>query len=73
MSEINWLIDWCLMPTLAVFRLYRGVEIYWLLLDILIFLLFLYEKFERYQSRTLKNEDNSMNTVWETTTRQMQV
>jgi hypothetical protein len=34
MSEINWLIDWYLTPTLAVFRLYRGVEIYWLLLDI---------------------------------------
>jgi len=23
------LIDWCLTPTLAVFQLYRGIEIYW--------------------------------------------
>jgi hypothetical protein len=24
--SIDWLIDWCLTPTLAVFQLYRGVE-----------------------------------------------
>jgi hypothetical protein len=24
---IDWLIDWCLTPTLAVFQLYRGVSI----------------------------------------------
>jgi hypothetical protein len=23
---IDWLIDWCLTPTLAVFQVYRGVE-----------------------------------------------
>ena len=22
---IDWLIDWCFMPTLAIFQLYRGV------------------------------------------------
>jgi len=24
----SWLIDWCLMPTLAVFQLYRGMNKY---------------------------------------------
>jgi hypothetical protein len=25
----NWLIDWCLTPTLAIFQLYRGVYSNW--------------------------------------------
>ena len=25
----DWLIDWCLMPTLAIFQLYHGVKIQW--------------------------------------------
>ena len=29
---INWLIDWCLTPTLAVFQLYRGVNKFYYLL-----------------------------------------
>jgi hypothetical protein len=32
MFFIDWLIDWCLMQTLAVFQLYRGVA-YLCLLD----------------------------------------
>ena len=26
MFKIDWLIDWCLMPTLAVCQLYRGAN-----------------------------------------------
>ena len=26
---IDWLIDWCLTPILAIFQLYRGVNIYY--------------------------------------------
>ena len=32
-NVIDWLIDWCLTPTLAVFQLYSGVDKYYINLD----------------------------------------
>ena len=27
--KLSGLIDWCLTPTLAIFQLYRGVQVIW--------------------------------------------
>ena len=29
-ETFTWLIDWCLMPTLSVFQLYRGIMTLWI-------------------------------------------
>jgi hypothetical protein len=34
---IDWLIDWCLMPTLAIFKLYHGFKGYEWVNDLAIF------------------------------------
>ena len=51
-AYFDWLIDWCLPPTLAVFQLYRGVILF-INLDTLATLLFFfaYVEFKYLQGR----------------------
>jgi hypothetical protein len=39
-NKIFGLIDWCLAPTLAVYQLYRGVKIFYILLFFKIFFMY---------------------------------
>jgi hypothetical protein len=43
-ENLGWLIDWCLMPTLAVFKLYRGVKF------------FLYINLDTYKKSTIRKK-----------------